>query len=71
METANECRCCQTTNIVQQKLEDELIENANFKCVTEHPGFEGACLNIWALEVAFLTYRANRGNLPVNGPNHE
>ncbi|XP_064637204.1 uncharacterized protein LOC135493646 [Lineus longissimus] len=71
METALECRCCQTMNVVQQKLTDPLIEGADFKCVTEHPGFEGACLNIWALEVAFLTFKAQQGNHAPDGPNHE
>ncbi|KAG0721392.1 hypothetical protein GWK47_046564 [Chionoecetes opilio] len=71
MPTARECVCCQTTNIVKAKLKDSNIPNANFKCITVHPGFPGVCLNPWALEVAFLTYRATNGNLPVNGANHE
>ncbi|KAG0715249.1 hypothetical protein GWK47_012384 [Chionoecetes opilio] len=52
-------------------LKDSNIPNANFKCITVHPGFPGVCLNPWALEVAFLTYRATNGNLPVNSANHE
>ncbi|KAG1660333.1 hypothetical protein GQR58_022071 [Nymphon striatum] len=70
MDTEKECRCCQEITEVEQKLRDPAIDNANFQCIITHPGFDGACLNIWALQVALLAYKQDHGNLPVNGPNH-
>ncbi|KAG1675535.1 hypothetical protein GQR58_014656 [Nymphon striatum] len=60
MDTERECRCCQEITEVEQKLQDPAKDNANFQCIITHPGFDGACLNIWALKVALLTYKKYR-----------
>ena len=69
MPTERECRCCKECAKVVEKMK---IYNKNFdgnvECITVHPGFEGACLNIWALETAYKQYRQQYGNLegPLN-----
>ena len=32
-------------------------EDLTIRCITEHPGFEGVCLNPWVLETAYYQYR--------------
>ncbi|KAG0729827.1 hypothetical protein GWK47_029542 [Chionoecetes opilio] len=57
--------------IVKPKAEGSNIPNANFKCITVHPGFPGVCLNPlghWGLPSG--TYRAknaDRGRLGAGG----
>ena len=70
MDTQLECRCCQRIN-VQAKLKDPDIKDANFCCIRDHPGFDSVCLNIWAIQVAFLAYRQQYGGNAVNGENNE
>ena len=44
METSAECICCnEIPNVLTKKQEN----NSSIKCITEHPGFEAVCLNVW------------------------
>jgi hypothetical protein len=70
MPTAKECTCCHSADVVQQKFTEPAMPFP-IECITEHPGFDGVCLNIWALEVAYLAYKQKYGKLPVSGPNHD
>lgn len=60
-----ESRCCQEIQQVSDKAKDG---STTFKCITEHPGFAGGCLNVWALEIAYLQYRQVYGAVqrPLN-----
>ena len=64
MPTVRECLCCKECTKIVDKMN---MYNMNFdgdvECITTHPGFEGACLNIWALETAYKQYRQQYGNL--------
>lgn len=30
-------------------------------CITEHPGFQSTCLDVWVLETAYHAYRQQHG----------
>ncbi|XP_060582264.1 P2X purinoceptor 7-like [Ruditapes philippinarum] len=64
MPTANECRCCRTMNIVDQKTE-------GLQCITEHEGFQVNCLNIHVLETSYYEYVLDRGQLEEDQLIHE
>lgn len=36
-------------------------------CMTDHPGFEPVCLNIYSLQNAMNIYRADHGPLRITG----
>ena len=57
MSTQVESRCCQEIPQVWAKV----TELGNIKCITEHPGFMSACLDVWVLQVAYLQYRQQYG----------
>ena len=58
METSAECICCnEIPNVLTKKQEN----NSSIKCITEHPGFEAVCLNVWVLQVAYFQYRQEHG----------
>ena len=58
MPTAIESRCCSEI----PKIKDKAGE-AGVRCIIEHPGFAGGCLNVWALEIAYLQYRQEYGSM--------
>ena len=62
METATESKCC-------QEIGETVAKAGEHKCITEHPGFEEGCLNIWALEIAYLQYHQQYGG--EDRPNHK
>ena len=43
------------------------MENENIKCITQHPGFEGVCLNPWVLETAYYSYRQQYSGAAIEG----
>ena len=59
MSTAVECVCCseidQMTDILQEF-------GSTVHCITEHDGFEAVCLNVWALQAAYFSYRQQYGS---------
>ncbi|XP_061192987.1 P2X purinoceptor 7-like [Saccostrea echinata] len=54
MPTAAECVCCQEVDRVHALVEES--ENA-INCITSHPGFHPACLNLYVLQIAYYQYR--------------
>ena len=56
MDTAEESKCCLTTNIVDGKIEAE-----NLTCITQHPGFRDNCCSVYVLETVFYTYVKDQG----------
>ncbi|XP_064639324.1 P2X purinoceptor 7-like [Lineus longissimus] len=71
METARECVCCCGVKQVQAKLDDPALAGAHLGCVTDHPGLEGICYNIWTLEVAAMAYKQRYGSIKIKGPANE
>ena len=66
MPTLKESKCCQTTNIVDGKIESE-----GLTCITEHEGFIVNCLNRYVLETSYYDYRLQNGPLEENQLVHE
>ncbi|XP_075536997.1 P2X purinoceptor 7-like [Dermacentor variabilis] len=61
METNRESVCCREISEVAARVPE------GAKCITDHPTFVHACLNVHALEVAYYTLREDRPSL-VNAP---
>lgn len=66
MPTLQEAKCCQTTNVIDGKLESEDI-----KCITHHDGFIANCLNIHVLETSYYEYVIKNGPLEEHQLIHE
>jgi len=71
MTTKDESVCCREIRQVSAKMTDaETLESLGGKlnCITYHPGFRSGCLNVWALEIAYLQYRQMYGAVqkPLN-----
>ena len=56
MPTAHESVCCAEIVQVWQKVEDQMPK-IQMKCITEHPGFQSTCLDVWVLETAYYAVR--------------
>ncbi|XP_062580770.1 uncharacterized protein LOC134242685 [Saccostrea cucullata] len=66
MPTNAENKCCQRTNIVDAKIEEESLQ-----CITQHEGFIANCLNRYVLETSFYEYIQESGPLEENEHVHE
>ena len=33
-------------------------------CITDHEGLQALCLNLWAIQTAYLSYRQHQGGPP-------
>jgi hypothetical protein len=61
MPTDDESVCCREITKVLQIVEEFNSETTS--CITQHPGFEAGCLNVWTLQIAYLQYRQHYGVL--------
>ena len=52
MPTAHESVCCAE---IGQRPDKQT------KCITEHPGFQSTCLDVWVLETAYYAFRQQHG----------
>ena len=59
--TTDESVCCTEINQVWQKVEDQ--PETEMKCITEHPGFQSTCLDIWVLDTAYYAYRQSTAQI--------
>ena len=55
MQTIDESVCCMEIKQVWQIVEDQ--PETEMKCITEHPGFQSTCLDVWVVETACYAYR--------------
>nr|XP_054763270.1 uncharacterized protein LOC129269815 [Lytechinus pictus] len=55
-----ESYCCKEVAQVVAMMDQYTAAELN--CITEHPGFEGVCLNPWVLDTAYLGYRQQYGD---------
>jgi len=60
MPIAHESVCCAEIGQVWQKVEDQGPQ-IQMKCITEHPGFQSTCLDVWVLETAYYAFRQQHG----------
>lgn len=68
METGRECLCCKEVPKIIDKMNQMDIP---VKCITEHPGFEAVCLNVWVLQTAYFQYRQHYGSTTPPTTLHE
>ncbi|XP_054770776.2 uncharacterized protein LOC129278654 [Lytechinus pictus] len=59
MPIVRECVCCKEIPEVVHKMDS--FNGGELDCITNHPGFEGVCLNPWVLETAYFHYRQQYG----------
>ena len=68
METNRECVCCkEIPKILEKMYKLEVPVN----CFTEHPGFDGVCLNVWVLQTAYSQYRQHYDTTASSTALHE
>ena len=72
MPTVRESVCCREITEIESKLE-ELDGDPSITCITDHPGFNGVCLDQWVLQTAFYHIRHSYGSAIVTqvGPSHK
>ena len=51
--------CCHKIGQIWQKIEEQT--EVQMSCITEHPGFQSTCLDVWVLETAYYAYRPQHG----------
>ena len=68
METNRECVCCKEIPKILEKM-SKLEVPVN--CITEHPGFDGVCLNVWVLQTAYSQYRQHYDTTASSTALHE
>ena len=64
MNTSSECVCCKEISVVCGKINE--LGDSSIHCITEHPGFEGVCLNVWVLQAAYYQYRQHYGTVSLS-----
>ena len=69
MPTTHERVCCTKIGQLWQKVEEQWPET-QISCITEHPGFQSICPDVWVLETAYYAHRQQRGtdNYTTGGP---
>lgn len=66
MRTRRESKCCHEYPQLRTIISGS---ETPISCITQHPGFEGGCLNVWALLIAHNAYRQQYG--AVKHPLHK
>ena len=68
METNRECVCCKEIPKILEKMSKMEVP---VNCITEHPGFDGVCLNVWVLQTAYSQYRQHYDTTASSTALHE
>ena len=66
MPSIEESRCCREVGVI-----NNLVEELDLSCVTEHPGYTGNCLNRYVIETSFYEYLDHYGHVGDDEPIHE
>ena len=61
MPSVPESVCCHEIGQIWQKIEEQT--EVQMTCITEHPGFQSTCLDVWVLETAYYAYRQQHGTV--------
>ncbi len=56
--------CCCEVEKVWRKVDKFVNDHRiSVECITDHPGFEGVCLNPWVLETVYGYYKQDYGGV--------
>ena len=66
MPTQTECRCCHSYAPIR-----DILDKSSDKCITEHEGFLGNCMNPYVLEASVYEFVLKRGLLGDDEPVNE
>ncbi len=69
MSTSEECVCCKEIANVVDKVNE--LNDSSVGCITEHPGFNSVCLDVWVLQTAYFQYRQQYGVPTIPTSLHE
>lgn len=67
MPIAHESVCCAEIGQVWQKVEDER-RDIQMKCITEYPGSQSTCLDVWVHETHLLITHSDSSTAQVITP---
>ena len=59
METVAESRCCRELEPVAATMEAEDVHS----CITDYPGFHSGCLDVRVLQITYLAYKDQYGDM--------
>ena len=59
MPTNEECVCCREIPKICVKIDD--LGSSSIVCITDHPGFNSVCLDVWVLQAAYFQYKQEYG----------
>lgn len=59
MPTFIECLCCTEIDKIKAKINN--ANDVSVTCITQHPGFDAVCLNVWVLQAAYYQYKQEHG----------
>ena len=59
MPSVPESVCCHEIGQIWQKIEEQT--EVQMSGITEHPGFQSTCLDVWVLQTAYYAYRQQHG----------
>ncbi|XP_071944231.1 uncharacterized protein [Antedon mediterranea] len=65
MASFDECLCCTEIIAIRETLERDQEVTGPVTCITEHPGFDPVCLNVWTLQLSIGRGRRHR-NKSIN-----
>ena len=59
--------CCEIPQVEARKNS----HGVHVPCITLHPGFQTACLDVWVLQIAYYSFRQHYGEAAQQGAIHE
>ena len=57
-----ECICCIELPRIVLRIEQCPVA---IPCIVDHPGFQTICLDVWSLQVAYLAYAGQYGQMDI------
>ena len=51
--------CCREISTIVAKVDE--LGDTSVLCITQHPGFQSVCLDVWVLQTAYFQYRQEYG----------
>ena len=65
MPSVPESVCCHEIGQIWQKIEEQA--EVQMSCITEHPGFQSTCLDVWSLKRRIMHIGNNMAQTVIEG----